>query len=340
MKPLFTDIEEEFAKSAELEKLLIENGSLCTSSSPNERTRRRVVDTLETLAIKWVRERHHPNADEVSIADPTIITFGSYSLRVHRRDSDIDALCLFDKNISREMFFSGFVDFLSNESSVTQLLAVENAFTPVIKFVLDGIHVDLVFARVSDSTKLNSFHKSHRLQPSPSIITNDTTEDARREYKIDDSDLVGMDEAGVRSLNGVRVTQFVAQAIRKVGSFRTCLCAIKDWAISQGIYSNQMGFLGGINFAILLTRVCMEFPESESWPASVLFKQFFRTFALWQWPQPVVLVDYINGHTLPGIPQIEVWDQSPRDVMPIITPVYPESEYQRITADCFPVSEL
>ena len=93
----------------------------------------------------------------------------------------------------------------------------------------------------------------------------------------------------------------------------------------------MIGFLGGVNFALLLAHVCVEYPESESWPASVLFKQFFRTFALWEFPQPVMLTQQVNQNPPLNMARMHVWDQSQsRDVMPIITPVYPSSEFQRL----------
>lgn len=241
MKPLYTNLEQELSKSAELEKLLIENGSICTCTSDDERDRRTALETLETLATTWVRERQNENAtlgekQDHPVANPTIITFGSYALRVHRRDSDIDALCLFDKSITREMFFSEFVDFLSQDSQISDLLAIESAFTPVVKFLLKGIFIDLLFASVSDNTKLDTFHNLRQRNP---LSTDNQI--GHIDYKVDDSDLVGIDEASVRSLNGVRVTQFIEQKVKNLPNFRTCLCAIKAWAIDHGCYSNALG---------------------------------------------------------------------------------------------------
>ena len=42
----------------------------------------------------------------------------------------------------------------------------------------------------------------------------------RPEYSIDDSDLLGMDEAGVRSLNGARVTQLILEMVPNKHNFR------------------------------------------------------------------------------------------------------------------------
>ena len=64
-------------------------------------------------------------------------------------------------------------------------------------------------------------------------------------------------------------------------AFRITLCAVKEWAIIHGVYSNILGFLGGINFAILVAWVCMRHPEHK--PITLL-RIFFRTFARWYVP--------------------------------------------------------
>jgi len=146
----------------------------------------------------------------------------------------------------------------------------------------------------------------------------------RPEYSIDDSDLLGMDEAGVRSLNGARVTQLILEMVPNKNNFRILASAVKEWAVQNGIYSNVLGFLGGVNFAILCAWVCKRHPKQP--PASLL-RIFFRTFACWQWPTPVILTP-VQSDPPVGVPSMLVWNPkvNPRDarhLMPIITPAYP-----------------
>lgn len=106
-------------------------------------------------------------------------------------------------------------------------------------------------------------------------------------------------------------------------SFRLALRAVKFWAKRRGIYSNAMGYLGGVSWAMLVARTCQLYPNAA---ASTLLQKFFLVFRQWPWPKPVLLRHNSEDNPNMGFP---VWD--PREnsadrfhLMPIITPSYPQ----------------
>eukprot|EP00339_Tiarina_fusa_P026499 CAMPEP_0116998696 /NCGR_PEP_ID=MMETSP0472-20121206/1680_1 /TAXON_ID=693140 ORGANISM="Tiarina fusus, Strain LIS" /NCGR_SAMPLE_ID=MMETSP0472 /ASSEMBLY_ACC=CAM_ASM_000603 /LENGTH=605 /DNA_ID=CAMNT_0004697931 /DNA_START=47 /DNA_END=1864 /DNA_ORIENTATION=+ len=316
----------EAKQSRELESTLRQRGLLPGEGS-DERRRRTVLDTLDKVLCKWCSslQTARPNSENKwKRPRVALVTFGSYRLQVHRPDSDLDVLALSPAICTRGDFFTSLVTLLEEQPGVDDMHPIPSAFTPVLKFRVDGIAVDMLFARLADSTKLLQFQQK---RPSPLLSTPtqySAQQGVRLEYLIDDSDLASMDEAGMRSLNGVRVTQLILETVPDPDSFRIALAAIKQWACVHGLYSNVLGFLGGVNFAILVAWVCKRNPNDEPFD---LLKKFFRTFASWKWPMPVTLAP-IQRDPPDGIPSLGVWDpeSNPRDrhhLMPIITPAYP-----------------
>ncbi|KNE61735.1 hypothetical protein AMAG_06537 [Allomyces macrogynus ATCC 38327] len=226
----------------------------------------------------------------------TIFTFGSYRLGVHGAGADIDTLCVVPRHVTREDFFSIMHDMLKNEPDVTELAAVPDAFVPVIKMEFMGIPIDLVMARLNLPQVMDGLDLS------------------------DNQLLQNLDERDVRSLNGSRVTDGILQLVPDVNEFRIALRCIKLWAKRNGVYSNVMGFLGGVAWAMLVARVCQLYPNAT---ASTLVSKFFNIMFKWQWPQPVLLKPMEDGPLNVRIWNPRIYPADRQHRMPIITPAYP-----------------
>ncbi|NWW05005.1 PAPOG polymerase, partial [Oreocharis arfaki] len=260
-----------------------------------------VLGKLNNFVREWISELAESKNLPPSITEQVggkIFTFGSYRLGVHTKgSSDIDALCVAPSHVERSDFFQSFFEKLRNLEEVRNLRAIEDAYVPVIKFEFDGIEIDLVFAKLSLPT-----------------VSDDL--DLR-----DDSCLKSLDIRCIRSLNGSRVTDEILRLVPNLENFRLTLRAVKLWAKRRGVYSNIMGFLGGVSWAMLVARICQLYPNAL---ASTLVNKFFLIFSKWDWPKPVLLKRLEESFL-----NLPVWDPrvNPSDryhVMPIITPAYPQ----------------
>ncbi|XP_041108958.1 poly(A) polymerase gamma-like isoform X3 [Polyodon spathula] len=216
-----------------------------------------VLGKLNDLVKEWIAEiSETKNLPLTAIANVggKIFTFGSYRLGVHTKGADIDALCVAPRHVERPDFFQSFFEKLKLHEGIKDLRAVEDAFVPVIKFKFDSIEIDLLFARLALPTIPDNL-------------------DLRG-----DSHLRNLDIRCIRSLNGCRVTDEILHLVPNKENFRLTLRAIKLWAKRRGIYSNMLGFLGGVSWAMLVARTCQLYPNAV---AATLVHKFFLVFSKW-----------------------------------------------------------
>ncbi|CAK7349665.1 unnamed protein product [Dovyalis caffra] len=285
-------------KTRELEKFLQDAGLY--ESQEEAVSREEVLGRLDQIVKNWVKVISRAkglNEQLVQEGNAKIFTFGSYRLGVHGPGADIDTLCVGPRHATREEdFFGELYRMLSEMPEVTELHPVPDAHVPVMKFKFKGVSIDLLYAKLS-------------LWVIPEDL--DVSQD---------SILHNADEQTVRSLNGCRVTDQILRLVPNIHHFRTTLRCMKFWAKRRGVYSNVSGFLGGINWALLVARICQLFPNALP---NMLVSRFFRVYTQWRWPNPVMLCAIEEGSL--GLP---IWDprRNPKDryhLMPIITPAYP-----------------
>ncbi|KAF3450682.1 hypothetical protein FNV43_RR06771 [Rhamnella rubrinervis] len=299
-KPISTagPTEADIQRTSELGKYLVDAGLY--ESNEEAAKREEVLQRIGQIVKDWVKQltRLRGYTDQmVEDANAVIFTFGSYRLGVHGPGADIDTLCVGPSYVNREEdFFFILHNILAEMEEVTELQPVPDAHVPVMKFKFDGISIDLLYASIS------------RLVVPEDLDISDV------------SVLYNVDEPTVRSLNGCRVADQILKLVPNVEHFRTTLRCLKFWAKRRGVYSNVTGFLGGVNWALLVARVSQLYPNAVP---SMLVSRFFRVYTQWRWPNPVMLCAIEEDEL-----GFSVWDprKNPRDRthhMPIITPAYP-----------------
>ncbi|KAJ1959606.1 polynucleotide adenylyltransferase [Dipsacomyces acuminosporus] len=225
-----------------------------------------------------------------------IFTSGSYRLGVHIAGADIDTICVTPAHVKRDDFFDIMFELLKARSEVGELTPVHEAFVPVIKMQFSGVDIDLTFA----SLQLPTIPEDLEL--------------------LDTNLLRNLDDVSIRSVNGSRVTDEILRLVPNIPNFRLALRCIKLWAKRRAVYSNAMGFLGGVAWAMLVARVCQLYPNAC---AGAIIARFFRIMFNWKWPSPVLLKPIEDGPLHARVWNPKIYAQDEAHKMPIITPAYP-----------------
>ncbi|KAK1436325.1 hypothetical protein QVD17_02104 [Tagetes erecta] len=251
-------------RSISLQQFMNDEGLV--PSREEEQRRCNVIRKLKEIIIKWIKRvayLHKLPQNLVKAASATILTYGSYGLGVHNAESDIDALCVGPWFASlTEDFFVVLHDILAKRVEVSDIHCVKDAKVPLMRFKFEGISVDLPYAQLQVTTV-----------PENVDILNPLF-------------LNGIDETSWKSLSGVRANNSILQLVPDVKIFQQLLRCVKLWAKRRGLYGNLFGFFGGVHLAVLTAFVCQRNPNVS---LAGLVSIFFKTFASWPWPTPVLL---------------------------------------------------
>ncbi|KAJ2127499.1 polynucleotide adenylyltransferase, partial [Coemansia sp. RSA 678] len=248
--------------------------------SEDERKTREVVlgkiDKLVKEVVYQVSLKHKLPESLARECGGKIFTFGSYRLGVHGAGADIDTLCVVPSHVRREDFFECMTEMLKARSEVTELAPVPDAYVPVIKLQFSGVDIDMTVGVLQQPTIPEDLELS------------------------DNNILRSIDEHSVRSVNGSRVTDEILRLVPNIPTFRLALRCIKLWAKRRAIYSNSVGFFGGVAWAMAVARICQMYPNKC---ASTIVARFFVVLNKWRWTTPIMLKEIENGAG-----QFRVWN--------------------------------
>jgi poly(A) polymerase len=185
---------------------------------------------------------------------------------------------------------------LEKDKNIKDIRTIKGAHVPIIKMRYYDIDIDLLFARlafeiIEDNLNLNN-----------------------------DIVLKGCDEQTVYSINACRNNDMLLDLIPNLDVFKTTLKAIKTWAKARDVYSNKIGYLGGIAWTILTAKICQLYPNLLP---NKLIEKFFFIFSKWNWKYPVLLCESKECKINIGSKNWSTSASGESNFMPIITLAFP-----------------
>jgi len=296
----------DFRESQKIKLMLVEE------SQHDFSERLKILGKLNNIVRQWVKQCGKDDGQDedcIENSGGAVCTFGSSRLGVAGKGADIDTLCIVPKHIERHRhFFDKLVPILEATPGVKDLTAVKEAFVPLVKMTFDNVDIDLLFACV----------QAKKVDKEPNLLDNNI--------------LRGCAADDIKSLNGCRVTDKINELVAAAGpksihNFQTTLKCVKLWAKNRGVYSNVLGYPGGVAWALLVAKICINHPKLEPNQLLPRFFQYYLDYN-WSYDNPVTLEEPIQndpniiGFQLPDDGKL-FYKQMHQHKMPIITPAFP-----------------
>ena len=263
----------------------------------NREEKQIAVDAFTSCCQAWVH--HMQTSRELPLCDIQVFAFGSFRLNVSQNEDDVDlSVVIPGHGISHPDCFTSFVTWLETQPSVTSLISIANAYVPLIKVTWNGVSLDVVFAFLPHHTLVGDI--------------------------LEDEILQGLDPKSVVGLNGPRVTETLLYLVEDhLPTFQLVLRGLRHWAKSHGVYNNKLGFLGGVNYAIVAAFAVQLFGASSS--PSVVLERAWSLLAEWKWPHPFQVCEVVRKRRgfRRRLWRFAVSVGNRAEVMPILTPVKP-----------------
>ncbi len=217
--------------------------------------------------------------------------FGSFRFEVNKADGDIDVVILVPGFVRRDVHFNcDLTRVLAAAPEVSDLQLITGTLVPLIKARISGIPFDILMANVHQD------------------VLRDI--ELLNEHKY----LSYMDEKSLRSVNGKIMSDYLVRNFKaNESNFKTTLRCVKLWAKNRQIYSQLVGFLGGIGVTILVGKIAQLYP---CFPPYKLLHRFFFIYSRWEWKDLPVLIEDASPEVL------EQW-KADRPEMMLVPPSYP-----------------
>lgn len=206
-----------------------------------------------------------------------IVPVGSYGLGVWTSSSDIDVLCI--GPFSSATFFALATQRLRKaaDQDVRILRRVKAKSGTMLELEIQGIKLDLQYCPATIIAE--SWPQVLRAPPTDPVWTLPTQT--------------------LSKLKAIRDLDYLRRSIPDMAKFRIAYRFIKTWAKSRGIYAARFGFLGGIQIALLLARVCKLLARDDA-SVSVpdILTTFFHHYASFDWKNKPVFDPFFHKQRL------------------------------------------
>ncbi|KAI1393974.1 uncharacterized protein F4822DRAFT_424432 [Hypoxylon trugodes] len=202
-----------------------------------------------------------------------VIPVGSYGLGAWTTSSDINCLCI--GPISSKTFFTLAIQRLRKAASrgVKILRSIDTNTDSTLKLEVGHVKMDLRYCSAVTIT-----------ETWPAALTLPPTNPM---FNLPSSVLV--------NLKPMRDLYYLRQTIPDLAAFKLAYQFVVCWAKQRGIYAPKLGYLGGIQISILLSRVCKLLSyEGGFISAPTILTSFFHHYANFDWERNMVFDPFFH----------------------------------------------
>ncbi|KAL3111813.1 hypothetical protein niasHT_011100 [Heterodera trifolii] len=278
----------------ELERILIEEHFVLTMDPI------KALNELKAIVSNWSR------------GEAKLLEIGSLMLGTNTATSDVDIIYIVPQKTTKseamDKFFGTFqCDLSAKNEKVEFLQKLSKAYIPLIKIHFLGFDFDILFVSVPTINALPAEEP---------MAQNEVMELIRKLANQKEPD-----EKMIKSLAGHITNDHIKRLLGKkmLKKFRKFVVILKFWTKSNFIYGTPFGFFNGISLSVMAAKVSLLYPNCS---VPFLLNRFFLTFATWNWPIPLRLVEYLPNEfqKFSWTPKDEEKKRNSTLLMPIITP--------------------
>ena len=269
-------------------------------------------DLVDILVQKKQR-----SINKTLIGTPKLLPYGSYSQGTSQNVDDVDVqLCCPDWIDIEIDFFGTFVSLISENSNFTSVIPIKKTIAPIIKLEYGKLNMDQAFCSASFDLSIvdsefektlndnrlllqieeksirayNAWRNGHLILNSIKETINERTSNFQNNYNMFNDKIPDINEG---TLNDNTAQNFITnipnlEPEERLNNFRIAVKVLKLWAMRRGIYSNILGYLGGMSLAIQAAKISQMFPN---YGPTKQIERFFFIYQFFPWndtPQRIV----------------------------------------------------